>query len=62
MSRVGPGLQVPPELTCRALHVWAYQRGVRLHDTRPDKPAENAGIESFNGRPRDERPNEHWFL
>ncbi len=29
---------------------------------RPGKPVENAYIESFNGRFRDECLNEHWFL
>ena len=28
---------------------------------RPGKPVENAYIESFNGRFRDECLNEHWF-
>lgn len=30
--------------------------------TRPDKPTDNAFIESFNGKFRDECFNEHWFL
>ena len=29
---------------------------------RPGKPIENAYIESFNGRFRDECLNEHWFV
>ncbi|PTD99573.1 transposase [Pandoraea apista] len=29
---------------------------------RPGKPVENAYIESFNGRFRDECLNEHWFV
>ncbi|CAN0621907.1 transposase [Burkholderia multivorans] len=29
---------------------------------RPGKPLENACIESFNGRSRDECLNEHWFV
>jgi len=40
----------------------AYQAGVRLSFIRPGKPVENACIESFNGRFRDECLNEHWFL
>lgn len=28
----------------------------------PGKPNQNAYIESFNGRLRDERLNEHWFV
>jgi putative transposase len=51
-----------PELTSRALDQWAYERGVRLHFIDPGKPQQNAFIESFNGRFRDECLNEHWFL
>ena len=35
---------------------------VRLAFIRPGKPIENAYVESFNGRFRDECLNEHWFL
>ncbi len=51
-----------PEFTSRALDNWAYQRGVKLDYIRPGKPVENAFIESFNGKLRDECLNEHWFL
>ena len=51
-----------PELTSRALDQWAYERGVRLRFIEPGKPVQNAFIESFNGRFRDECLNEHWFL
>jgi len=51
-----------PELTSRALDQWAYDRGVRLRFIDPGKPVQNAFIESFNGRFRDECLNEHWFL
>ena len=44
------------------LDAWAYEAGVRLNFIRPGKPVENAYIESFNGRFRDECLNEHWFL
>jgi putative transposase len=50
-----------PEFCSRALDAWAYQRGVKLHFIRPGKPVENAFIESFNGKFRDECLNEHWF-
>lgn len=43
-----------PEFAGRALDVWAHQRGVALQFIRPGKPVENAFIESFNGRFRDE--------
>lgn len=51
-----------PEFTSQALDAWAYQQGVRLHFIEPGKPVQNAYIESFNGRMRDECLNEHWFV
>jgi putative transposase len=51
-----------PEFISNILDAWAYQRGVKLTFIRPGKPVENAYIESFNGRFRDECLNEHWFL
>jgi len=50
------------EFTSRALEDWAYQRGVQLDFIRPGRPIENAHIESFNGRLRDECLNVHQFL
>jgi putative transposase len=43
-----------PEFISNALDAWAYNRGVKLTFIRPGKPVENAYIESFNGRLRDE--------
>jgi putative transposase len=51
-----------PEFEGRVLDEWAYRRGVTLNFIRPGKPVENAYVESFNGRFRDECLNEHWFL
>ncbi len=51
-----------PEFAGKALDAWAYQRGVNLHFIEPGKPVQNAFIESFNGRFRDECLNEHWFI
>jgi len=51
-----------PEFEGQALDAWAYQRDVRLSFIRPGKPVENAYVESFNGRFRDECLNEHWFV
>jgi len=51
-----------PEFESQVLDAWAYRRGVRLAFIRPGKPVENAYIESFNGRFRDECLNEHWFI
>jgi putative transposase len=42
------------EFMSRALEDWAYHRGIQLDFIRPGKPVENAHIESFNGRLRDE--------
>jgi putative transposase len=42
------------EFMSKALEEWAWQRGVKLDFIRPGKPSENAHIESFNGRLRDE--------
>jgi len=49
------------EFQSRALEDWAYRRGVQLDFIRPAKPIENAFIESFNGRFRDECLNVHQF-
>jgi putative transposase len=51
-----------PEFAGRTLDAWAYARGVTLRFIRPGKPVENAYIESFNGKFRDECLNEHWFV
>ena len=51
-----------PEFQSRALDAWAHQRRIKLDFIRPGKPVENAFIESFNGRLRDECLNQHWFL
>lgn len=51
-----------PEFTGKLLDEWAYRRGVKLNFIRPGKPVENAFVESFNGRLRDECLNENWFI
>jgi len=40
---------------------WAHRRGIALQLIEPDKPNQNAYVESFNGRLSDECLNEHWF-
>lgn len=45
-----------------AMLAWAHTRGVRLFLIQPGRPNQNAYIESFNGRLRDECLNEHWFV
>jgi putative transposase len=39
-----------PGFTSLALDAWAHARGVKLAFIQPGKPAQNAYIESFNGR------------
>ena len=48
------------EFCGRAMLTWAHERGVKLFLIEPGKPNQNAYIESFNGRFRDECLNEHW--
>jgi putative transposase len=50
-----------PEFTGRALDQWAYRHGVDLKLIEAGKPMQNAYVESFNGKFRDECLNEHWF-
>lgn len=50
-----------PEFTSRAFMAWAQARGVRHILNQPGQPTQNAYIESFNGKFRDECLNEHWF-
>lgn len=49
------------EFTGTAMLTWAHRNGVDLRLIEPGKPNQNAYIESFNGRLRDECLNEHWF-
>ncbi len=49
------------EFCSRAMLTWAHDSGVRLFLIEPGKPNQNAYIESFNGRFRDECLNENWF-
>jgi putative transposase len=51
-----------PELTSKALDTWAYRNGVQLRFIQPGKPVQNAFVESFNGKFRDECLNQHWFV
>lgn len=70
LDRLGDSVGLPgaivvdngPEFAGRTLEAWAYAHHVELRFIRPGKPIENAYIESFNGKFRDECLNEHWFL
>ncbi len=50
------------EFTGKVLDQWAYYNKVDLAFINPGKPNENAFIESFNGKLRDECLNENWFI
>ena len=50
------------EFFSQEMDSWAYRHGVQLDFIRPGKPVENAYIESFNGRLRDECLNAELFL
>ena len=50
-----------PEFASRVVDQWVYDRGIELHFIAPGRPMENAFVESFNGRFRDECLNQHWF-
>ena len=50
------------EFTSKAMLEWAHEHGVKLRLIEPGKPNQNAYIESFNSRFRDECLNEHWFF
>jgi len=48
-----------PEFCGKAMLTWAHRNGVTLRLIEPGKPNQNAYVESFNGRLRDECLNEH---
>jgi putative transposase len=50
------------EFASRAFLGWARARGVALDFIRPGRPVDNAYVESFNGKLRDECLNEQYFL
>ncbi len=49
------------ELTSHAILKWVREAGIEWHYIAPGKPTQNAFVESFNGRLRDECLNEHLF-
>ena len=49
------------EFCGKAMVSWAHERGVQLRLIEPGKPNQNAFVESFNGRLRDELLNETLF-
>ena len=51
-----------PEFPSKKLDQWAYLNQVEMAFSRPGKPTDNAFIEAFNGRLREECLNQSWFL
>jgi putative transposase len=49
------------EFISKTLDAWAHHNDVKLDFSRPGKPTDNAFIESFNGRLRQECLNQNWF-
>ena len=49
------------EFRSRTFDAWAADRCIALQLIQPGKPVENAHVESFNGKFRDECLNQHWF-
>ena len=50
-----------PEMTSRHFLAWAIERGIQLLHIQPGKPQQNARLESFNGKLRDECLRVNWF-
>jgi len=50
-----------PELTSRHMLAWSVERQIELRHIAPGKPVQNAKVESFHGRLRDECLNVSWF-
>jgi putative transposase len=50
-----------PELTSRHFLAWCVEREIELVHIQPGKPTQNARVESFNGRLREECLNLSWF-
>ena len=65
VRRGKPGMIVSDngtEFTSNAILSWAGERKIDWHYIQPGKPVQNAYIESFNGRMRDELLNEALFF
>ena len=50
------------EFAGKMLDRWVYERGVRIDFSRPGTPTDNATVDFFNGRLRQECLNENWFM
>lgn len=50
-----------PEFTSRHILAWALERKIELIHIEPGRPVQNAYVESFHGKLRDECLNASWF-
>jgi putative transposase len=50
-----------PEFSSRHFLAWCIERGIELIQIQPGKPTQNARVESFHGRLREECLNVNWF-
>jgi putative transposase len=50
-----------PELTSRHFLAWGMERKIKLVHIEPGRPVQNAYVESFHGKLRDECWNASWF-
>lgn len=49
------------EFTSKSMFFWSAEKNIRLAFIQPGKPTQNAFVESFNGKFRNECLNQHWF-
>jgi putative transposase len=50
-----------PEFTSRQFLAWCAERGIEVIHIEPGRPVQNAHVESFHGRLREECLNASWF-
>jgi len=50
-----------PEFTSRHFLAWCLEKKIELVHIEPGRPVQNAFVESFNGKLRDECLNASWF-
>lgn len=50
-----------PEFTSRQFLAWCIERGIEVIHIEPGRPVQNAHVESFHGRLREECLNASWF-
>lgn len=50
------------EMTSKAMFFWSQASRVKLSFIQPGKPTQNAFVESFNGKFRENCLNQHWFV